>query len=280
MESSSTTLSGFSAKTRPGALRLQVEGDGEAEGHAVRLDALIVEFLTDQPLEEKAEIPVRLMLGEASVVVQIRVQHVQPGANTLYEEGWFHSGTWKARGIDKARLDAFLAQNRGPGAGFSPRRKKVKGRRSITSSMLRAAERMSTVRSSAEGREPLNRRLPPPPRPDGRRVRGLPDRRQPVAPEALIAPTLAQDGQHGLLAPVPDLNTLHLALELGDDWFRLVVARVPLLEVGERVHLILVLPGGSYLGQETAVVRCGPHRMVLQGSGVPADQLAVLRAGG
>jgi len=261
-------------------MTLQVEGTAPADGMAVRLDALIVEFLTDTPLAEKAEIPVRLMLGESSVVVKIRVQHVTPGEDTLYKRGWFHSGTWRAQGADQARIHAFLAQQRGPGAGFSPRRKKAKGRRGITSSMLRAAERLSEVRSSVVPPDLDDRRAPLPPLPGVPRTRVPLDRRTPVPPHALITPTLSQEGHHGLMAPVRALDELHQALEMGDGWFRLVVERVQALEIGERVHLILALPSGLYLGLEVQVVRVGSHRMLLQASGVPDHQIAMLRTGG
>jgi len=282
----------------------------EVQGKVIWLDEYKVHLLTREKLDEDRPHTLRIDLGGRgdSVVVQVQVQAIQDGHDTMYKWGWLHIGPYRllAGGSQEAlerRLSEVNPQvsvtgsmsssprtSRGTASPFSATHDSGPSS-ADTSGMARRSGRARVMRAMARRRGPRPVELEPPWTPDGpdstssqdRRedfVRLEPEksRRKAVPESRIVRPVYSAGPPPGLFASFPTRETLAPALVFDDNGVCTVLATVPEVEVGDVLELILQLPDRSTVQLISMVLRKGKHRVYVQSHFVEPQVIALLRS--
>lgn len=283
--------SGSTSNIRAPLRATLIADHGPTKAKVIMMDEHRLQVLSNKQLVPGAVHRMRITLdgGESQVDVELRVERVQSGQDTVYKWGWLHHGVYREMDPDDSQVLTHELGSTGHAGSFTessgPRGTTSEPVSADTSGMARRSGRARVVRVMArkhrEDSVSVSRRNPK--IGDRReallkRVRRTPPTLRKGVPESLLVTPLYIPGPPaGLLAIFPSYQALAKALELDDSGVCVVLGGCEHLEVGDVVDLVMELPDKDQVQLMTMVLRKGDERDYLKANFVDPETLGTLR---
>ncbi len=275
-----------------------IADQGPTRGKVIAIDEHRLQVLSRSRLVPGAVHRMRISFegGAWQMDVELRVERVQSGQDTVYKWGWLHHGVYREMDPDDSQiLDNELGSaTMGTSVASSSSRP---GTRSTsepvsadTSGMARRSGRARVVRVMARN---ARRHHDDSVSSVSRRNPKVGDRREAIlrkarlgrhkprkgVPESLLVNPLFIPGPPaGLLAIFPSYQAVAKALQLDESGVCVVLGGCQQLEVGDVVDLVLELPDKAQVQLMTMVLRKGEERDFLKANFVEPETLDLLRS--
>ncbi|GEM_PF-3049286 len=101
--------------------------------------------------------------------------------------------------------------------------------------------------------------------------------RRPLTPAQLVTPKVVHGETQCLQASYVRSGSLPASLTLGGTGFQLVLRRCWPVGIAGEIALVLVLPDQVTVQCDAVVLRCGPHRMLVEARDVDTARLAAIK---
>lgn len=276
-------------------LKARVIGDqGPSAGKVISMDEHRLQVLSHHRMVPGALHRMRIELREsgAQLDVELLVERVQSGLETMYKWGWVHHAVYREMDADDSQiLDNELGTptvGTSQNASSKPEATNSEPISTDTSGMARRSGRARVVRvmnrSTRRTRDDsisLTRRNP---KVGDRReallkkARPAPLLRKGVPESLLVRPLYVPGPPAGILAVFPSYQAVAKALEFDDAGVCVVLGGCESLEVGDVVGLVMELPDKTQLQLMTMVLRKGDERDYLKANFVSEEVMALLRS--